>query len=200
MPRPTAPRPPADGGALARFRRGEGRPPAARETPAVRVLRDDDEALVVEARWWGLLGWLYAGAAVLWWTIPVVLGLSWEGATEMGRALWPAAGFALTYVAVAGVVNRVRLRMDGAWLAARIGPLPWPSGGAVSADAVERVRVDVATSRDGVTVRRTPRLVADLAGTDRAHVLVGRVGDRDAAEALALAVNRRIARGRAVPG
>ncbi len=123
---------------------------------------------------------LWDGFLVVWFTIAATLPGPMGIAMMCCPIVHVLAGLAITYIAVAGLLNRTHVGLEDGWLSVHHEPLPWPGGGRYPAAEIRSV---------GVREQRLQRgqvgyeLVADLGS--RTAVLAKGFRDRAVAEYIA---------------
>ena len=156
---------------------------------AERALVPGDIVLTVRRRWIEWSG-VVLFAAVCAWDALLVQWYTWAE-LGWGWVIWPLphvlAGLAMTYVALAAVLNRTTVRADSHAIVVTHGPLPWPFARTLAVAPLRRAHVERVTRRDG-----RPRFrVMVAAEFEAAHAVVSGLPESHA-EYLALALRTHL--------
>ena len=137
-------------------------PPIGRRPSRIHVSRHDG-GLAIRVRWFTTESAGLGVIGVAWVACAAFLLVHSSGAVERLIALaLVLPGIAITYVSLAGVVNRTHIRLDQGLLTARHGPLPLIRAVAVQRNEV--VQLDVTSMRPVGVPLPVTRLRAILTG------------------------------------
>ncbi len=110
--------------------------PVPTRAPAGIRVRQDGERLEVRRSWIGLDALLSGGAALFMW---FVLATEAYEASRALSAVWTAAAAAVSYYALAKLLNGTTLEVTRRWTRLRHGPLPWPGGKTVPSASITQL-------------------------------------------------------------
>ncbi|MCC7014909.1 MAG: hypothetical protein IT454_20270 [Planctomycetes bacterium] len=140
-----------------------GQPVQPLDSPLPREieLARDERGPVLRWRWFQPLFWVLAAVGVMWngalllWFVGIDGSRAPHGLMYSLLALFGAAGLALSYLALAGLVNSSSIRVQRGELEVRHAPLPWFGTARMATSEIASFDVRRRESRDSRTGRRT---------------------------------------------